>query len=838
MNELLSEASLIHNISTDTGSLTDLFVAVAKPAQYIGGEWNAIRNDPSKVKARIGLAFPDVYEVGMSHLGLKVLYSIVNGREDLAAERLFAPWPDMEELMRKHRIPLHTLESSTPAVELDILGFSLQYELCATTILQMLDLAGIPLHSKDRGPSHPFVVGGGPGAFNPVPLAPFFDAFAIGDGEELILELADLLLEWKRSRSPREDLLRAWKQLPGMFIPSLHENGEKVSKRIVRDLDSADFPTRLVVPFCETVHDRVGIEIARGCTRGCRFCQAGMLYRPVREREASTIVDLAAKSLAVTGWEEVALLSLSSGDYSCIGDLVSIVAEKLCSDMVALSLPSLRTETLNERIAQQIRRVRKTGFTLAPEAGTDRLRQVINKGNTEDDLERAVRAAFEAGWRSLKLYFMIGLPTEVDEDLDGIIRLVRKTAHWARGGRITASISTFVPKAHTPFQWAGQISMEETKRRQAYIRRYFRQGKAQVKFHDCRTSFLEGVLARGDSRLSHVIKRVFEKGARLESWDDRLKIHTWMETFQEVGIDPQSYLRPRELSEELPWSFVDTGIDSDFLAKEWRNAYAGRTTDDCRFGECQDCGVCDFNEIYPKIAKPIAPDLVDTGFGSVNLSGGIRRFRLRFEKTGQMRFLGHHDIVRTFHRAFRRCGLKLDYSKGFHPQPRMRFSPPVPVGVESIAEYLDFDLIGIGNSPDEILRTLSDKVPNGLKPLELNEISLNNGAISGKIRQVTYKVTAFSLLSPEELERKVREFQSSTILTVIRERKGKKKSWNLKDWVDGLEYSGGDMTFSLKVEPTGSVNPIMVTAELLGLRDDEAKALKIVKTAAVLDTDL
>jgi len=419
--------------------LERLLPSVQKPARYLGHEINAVHKDPSKVKVHVGLAFPDVYEVGMSHLGLKILYSIINGQPDFYAERAFAPWTDMEAVMKENHTPLSTLETGTPLSELDLLGFSLQYELCATNVLQMLDLSHIPLHSANRRPQDPFVIGGGPGAFNPVPLAPFFDAFAIGDGEEVILELAATLARWKEDGSSREDLLTEWKKIPGVFVPSLYSAGETVCRRITAELDETNFPSRLVVPFCETVHDRIGIEIARGCTRGCRFCQAGMLYRPVRERQAKTILELARNNIAGTGWEEVSLLSLSAGDYSAIGHLIRQMCEDFGPDMVALSLPSLRTDTFDGEIAEQIRKVRKTGFTLAPEAGTDRLRRIINKGNSEEDLERAVTIAFERGWQSVKLYFMVGLPHESDEDLDGIIGLIRKAPKWARGGKITAS---------------------------------------------------------------------------------------------------------------------------------------------------------------------------------------------------------------------------------------------------------------------------------------------------------------------------------------------------------------------------------------------------------------
>ena len=647
---------------------------VQKPGRYIGNEVNAVRKDLAAVKLRMALAFPDVYEVGSSHLGLKILYAVVNQNTDLYAERAFGPWPDMEDQMRLHQTPLATLETQTPLNQMDFVGFSLQYELCATTVLQMLELGRIPVRASERGPADPLIVGGGPAAYNPIPLAPFFDAFAIGDGEEIILEMAEAQIRWKQARGSREDLLRQWKSIPGVFVPSLHVQGEKVSRRVVSDLAQGIIPVHPVVPFCEIVHDRVGIEIARGCTRGCRFCQAGMLYRPVREREPHQILQWAAESLRSSGWEEISLLSLSSGDYSQIGGLIGRMTEEFAPDKVALSLPSLRTDTFSEEMALQIRKVRKTGFTLAPEAGTDRLRRVINKGNTEEDLERAVSKAFQAGWRSLKLYFMIGLPYETDDDLMGIVRLIRNASKWAGRGKITASISTFVPKSHTPFQWAEQISMEEIDRRAKLIGSYFKRSGVRVKFHNASVSFLEGVIARGDAHLSAAIERAFQKGARLDAWDEQLRLDIWMEAFDECGIDPHAYHAARPLDKPLVWDLIDTGMRPEFLKEEWDNAAAEKHTPDCRGGECTGCGVCDWGEIQPRLARSLVADMQPIVPGlAPGEEARIRKFRLHYAKLDQMRFLGHQDVIRVFHRAFRREGIALDHSRGFHPHPKLRF---------------------------------------------------------------------------------------------------------------------------------------------------------------------
>lgn len=815
----------------DCGVNLEVLSAVKKPARYIGGEINAVIKDPDRAQIRIALAFPDVYEVGMSHLGLKILYHILNAQQDIYAERVFAPWPDMEQEMRKRGMPLLTLETNHEVRKMDIVGFSLQYELCASITLQMLDLAGIPLRSGDRGNRDPLIIAGGPVCFNPMPLSVFFDAFLIGDGEDAILEIADVCKSWKIGGGDRIDLLRELKKIQGVFVPSLHKDGEMVLRRVVSDLDKTGFPQNMVVPFCDITHDRVGLEIARGCTRGCRFCQAGMVYRPVRERNADNLLKFSRDLLKSTGWDEIGLLSLSSGDYSSIGYLVKGLTREFSTQKVAISLPSLRTDTFDSELATEIRKVRKTGFTLAPEAGTERLRRVINKGNSEEDLKNAVVSAFREGWKAVKLYFMVGLPTETEEDLEGIVDLIFKTARWGRAGQIRASISTFVPKAHTPFQWIAQISLEETLRRQALIRNLMGKKSVTLKFHNPKVSFLEGVLARGNSDLSPVIQGAFKRGARFDGWDEQLNFQLWMDSFEEFGVDPNRFLEERPTNEPLPWEFIQTGIERSYLLNELNKSFSGELTSDCRSGNCSGCGVCDFENISPLIQKSsIEKTLIEhKPSQETETEPKVRNFRICYAKFGPMKFLGHHDVVRCFERAFRRAGLKLDYSCGFHPHAKLRFSPPVAVGVESFSEYLDFDLRNCGLNVEEILASLEKTLPRGMKPLEGYETSLNEVPLSARIQTVVYEILLTDAFNKKHVRDKLGDFfeKESLIITFGPERKRKVR--DLKQYISSIFLSDQTLTMKIKMAPTGSVNPYQAVGAILGMPDEDTRSLRITK---------
>lgn len=602
----------------DMTKLNKILKTVEKPARYIGMEKNSVKKDLSKVKVKFAFAFPDIYDVGMSHLGLHILYNLLNNEEDVACERVFAPWVDMEENMVKENIPLFTLENKVPINEFDFVGFTLQYEMSYTNIINMLHLGNIPILSKDRRDTDPLVIAGGPCAYNPEPIADIIDFFVLGEGEEVIIEILDLYKKHKEKGYSKLEFLKEVAQIEGIYVPQFYEVYYKedntiekmvpivegvpktVHKRIIKDLDKSYYPDKLIIPYIEIVHDRIPLEIFRGCTRGCRFCQAGMIYRPVREKSVDTLLELAEKLVEATGYENISLTSLSSCDYSQLQTLVTELMKRYEEKNIGISLPSLRLDSFSLGILKEIEKVRKTGLTFAPEAGSQRLRDVINKGVTEEDLEKAVTFAFNEGWSTIKLYFMIGLPTETEEDLLGIKRLGYKVKdiffslpkEKRKGNlKVTLSASCFVPKPFTPFQWVGQNSIEEFNKKIEILKNEIRDRKITFNYHEPKLSYLEAVLARGDRRLSKALIRAWEKGCKFDGWSELFDYSKWMEAFKETGINGDFYaLRERKFEEVLPWDFIDTGVSKEYLIKEYEKAKGKKLTRDCRLG-CTNCGI-------------------------------------------------------------------------------------------------------------------------------------------------------------------------------------------------------------------------------------------------------
>jgi len=599
----------------------EILLKIESPARYIGGEVNSVMKDKNKVDVRFAMCFPDVYEIGMSHLGIQILYDMFNQRKDIWCERVYSPWPDLDKVMREEKIPLFALESQDPVKSFDFLGITIQYEMCYTNILQILDLSGIPLKGKERTEEDPIVIGGGPCASNPEPLADFFDLFYMGEGETVYFQLMDIYKENKAAGGSRQDFLRKAAGVPGIYVPSLYEVSYKedgtiaefkpieenvpatVQKQVVMDITNTYYPKAPVVPFIKATQDRVVLEIQRGCIRGCRFCQAGMLYRPTRERDVEFLKQKAVEMLDATGHEEISLSSLSSSDYSQLPELVNFLMEECGRRGVNISLPSLRIDAFSLDVMKKVQDIKKSSLTFAPEAGSQRLRDVINKGLTEEVILEGAGKAFEGGWSKVKLYFMLGLPTETEDDMKGIAHLCEKIAKRyyeipkeQRNGKcqITASTSFFVPKPFTPFQWAPMCREEEFLDRARIVREeihaQLNQKSIRYNWHEADVTILEGILARGDRKISDVIVRAYEKGALFDSWSEYFHPEFWREAFAECGIDTDFYtVRERKDDEIFPWDFIDAGVSKKFLLREWKHAQEEKVTPNCRM-QCSGCG--------------------------------------------------------------------------------------------------------------------------------------------------------------------------------------------------------------------------------------------------------
>ena len=836
--------------ATFLSALYDQLPLVRKPGQYVGLEHNAVQAELHKDHLNICLIFPDLYEIGMSHQGLQILYHILNQTEQICAHRAYVPDIDMESLLRRQQLPLFSLEAATPLSHYDVLGITLPYELCYTNILTVLDLAGLPLRAQDRGEQYPLILGGGSCAFNPEPVADFFDAILLGDGEEAILEIAEILLTAKKEQSGRAEVLNNLSSVKGVYIPSLfipHYKDSKllamealvpeyssVRRAILPALDSGTLQQRPLVPAIKPVHDRLAMEIARGCTRGCRFCQAGIIYRPVRERRLEDILTWAEKGIQASGFEEMALLSLSTGDYSCLDELVLTLMNQFSPRKVSLSMPSMRVGTLSPAIMEQIRRVRKTGFTVAPEAGSERLRQVINKGITEEDLLNTCQDAFSLGWNLIKFYFMIGLPTEKESDVEAIAALVRRVkaqAHTSsrRGVQINVGVGTFVPKAHTPFQWEEQLSLEEANQRIELLKRLLPAKGFRLKWQDPKQSYLEGVFARGDRKLSMLVEEAWQRGARLDSWGEHFQLDRWQEAAQACGLDLDSYLRARSLDEVLPWDHLDCGVERSFLAAEREHALAQHFTPDCRTNGCQGCGICDFHTIQP-VLHPVAataPADCDAPKDADNRPGTVYTYRVHYSRLETSRFLGHLELLQLIFRVLRRAGMPLAYTQGFNPTPKVAFSQALPVGMASKVEFFDMTLLQPVPLDTTLLHRLNKELPPGLHIHKVEFAPKKNAATVRASYEIQLPKHGSAALAA-----KANSFLARKNFTITRVRKGRESTFDMRPLVSALQVQEGKLFLELlHHQGRPGINPREVLEKIFDLPTEEALLARVTKTA-------
>jgi len=734
-----------------------LIAQCERPARYEGNELNSSHKEWEAALLRVALIYPDTYEVGQSGLGLKILYSLLARDSESVVERAFAPWTDMEEKLREASLPLFSLESRKPLSSFDLIGFTLPYEMTYSNVLNILELSRIPLLAEDRKRGDPLIAGGGACTCNPEPVAPYFDFFALGDGEETILEIISVLKEGRKIGAARDELLAELSRLKGIYVPRFYKahsgaggreyytfTGEDgpghVTRRVIKDFDKSFFPVAPVLPYLETVHDRIMLELFRGCSRGCRFCQAGMIYRPVRERELSTLLSLAGESLKNTGYEEISLISLSCSDYSRIRELSYRLIEEYHDRYLEISLPSLRIDSFSLDLAKLVQRFRRTTLTFAPEVGTEKMRRIVNKGGSEEEVLQTLLLAREQGWKAVKLYFMIGLPGEDDEDILGINRLVWKIMQTT-GLRMNISVNPFIPKAWTTFQWDEFQSIDALREKSTTMKRHLRHGKIDISFHNLELSHLEAVFARGDRKLAKVLMEAHRLGCSFDAWSEHFDYEKWMKAFESAGIDPSQYTKIHQREETLPWDHLGSKEQKDFLFNDRKRSDLGETLSDCRWNQCSGCGVCQETGSRPEIFSDMGSsqsmeDLPPPSFKR----RPVQRLRICFRKGAEARNISHLDLLRAVQRTVRRAGLPVAYTEGFHPHMRISFGPALSVGHTGRSEWIDMDL-NERIAPDEVLARLKAAFPPGVDFLKIREIPDKSEPLSVILTCAAYRVT-------------------------------------------------------------------------------------------------
>ena len=830
-------------------SYQDLLNNINRPSQYLGTEINTVKKDPDKVKLKIALAFPDLYEIGTSHFGIQILYSILNSQTGIAAERVFCPSIDMEQQLRNKKIPLLSLESASPLKTFDIVGFSLLYELNYTNILTMLDLSQIPFLAEKRDESFPFIIAGGPCACNPEPVAKIFDAIVFGDGEEVSLQMARKFMECKKEGIiGKSEILKQWSSIEGVYIPSffsennikienseiivptpMYDHYKKITRTIIEDLNEAPFPEKPLVPFGKPVHDRLRMEIGRGCTRGCRFCQAGMIYRPVRERQSEKIFDLLQNSICATGYDDISLMSLSTGDYTGIQNLLENLMAEYQKKHIAVSFPSLRAGTLTSSLMQQIKRVRKTGFTIAPEAGSQRLRYVINKNITEQQIYETIYDAVKLGWKAIKLYFMIGLPTETESDLKetiSFIKNIKKIKGLEKSiFKINASFTTFIPKPHTPFQWAGQASLEYSREMISQIRQELQSKNIQVKWQQAETSRIEGLFARGDRQLNDLLIDAYEKGCRLDGWSDHFNYEKWIKSSENVGLDINFYTeRIRFPNEPLAWDHMDSRINKNFLIEEWRKAIKEKSTLDCREGDCHQCGVCDFKKIKPILNKTAIRAENKNGY-EINEKKQTKKLEVVYSKTGLGKYFGHLELINIFLRAIRRTGIPIEFSNGFHPMPKISFEDPLPIGIESEEERF-YILVDKNFDYQQMAKQFESALPEGINVIECHAV---DKILMKKIdKPVSYSI---KLIDDHFSEKLLEDYFKCEKFDIIKTgKKGKKRILDLKNIIMDIKIMDRKSLMLVTLDETGKkIRPSEIIKNIFGISETSIRQARIVK---------